>query len=65
MTDPGRFPGCTGCPFESWKIYTTPTTSQGNEILYNKISNYLKLLYDGGGHLLARSAGHLAGATAS
>ncbi len=49
MTDPGRFPGCTGCPFESWKIYTTPTTSQGNKILYNRISNYLQLLYDGGG----------------
>ena len=49
MTDPGRFPGCTGCPFESWKIYTTPTTSQGNRILDNKVSDYLKLLYDGGG----------------
>jgi hypothetical protein len=49
MTDPGRFPGCTGCPFESWKIYETPTTSEGNRILYNKVSDYLKVLYDGGG----------------
>ena len=49
MTDPGRFPGCTGCPFESWKTYTTPTTSRGNKILYNKISDYLKVAYDGGG----------------
>ena len=49
MTDPGRFPGCTGCPFESWKLYTTPTTSEGNRILYNKISDYLKVAYDGGG----------------
>jgi hypothetical protein len=49
MTDPGRFPGCTGCPFESWKIYKTPTTSEGNRILDNKVSDYLKLLYDGGG----------------
>jgi hypothetical protein len=49
MTDPGRFPGCTGCPFEHWMIYTTPTTSQGNKILYNKVSDYLKVLYDGGG----------------
>jgi hypothetical protein len=49
MTDPGRFPGCTGCPFEDWKLYTTPTTSQGNKIIDNKISDYLQLLYDGGG----------------
>ena len=49
MTDPGRFPGCTGCPFEDWKIYTTPTTSKGNRILYNEISDYLKVAYDGGG----------------
>ena len=49
MTDPGRFPGCTGCPFESWKTYTTPTTSKGNKILYNEISDYLKVAYDGGG----------------
>jgi hypothetical protein len=49
MTDPGRFPGCTGCPFESWKIYKTPTTSEGNRILDNKVSDYLQLLYDGGG----------------
>ncbi len=49
MTDPGRFPGCTGCPFENWTIYTTPTTSMGNQILYNKVYDYLKLLYDGGG----------------
>jgi hypothetical protein len=49
MTDPGRFPGCTGCPFENWKIYTTPTTSKGNKILDNKVSDYLKVLYDGGG----------------
>ena len=49
MTDPGQFPGCTGCPFQHWKVYTTPTTSQGNQILYNKVSDYLKLLYDGGG----------------
>ncbi len=49
MTDPGRFPGCTGCPLENWKIYDTPTTSKGNKILYNKISDYLKVAYDGGG----------------
>ena len=49
MTDPGRFPGCTGCPFEDWKIYTTPTTSQGNQILDNQVSDYLQVLYDGGG----------------
>ncbi len=49
MTDPGRFPGCTGCPFEDWQIYTTPTTSTGNKILYNEISDYLKVAYDGGG----------------
>jgi hypothetical protein len=49
MTDPGRFPGCTGCPYQNWKIYRTPTTSQGNKILDNKVSDYLKLLYDGGG----------------
>jgi hypothetical protein len=49
MTDPGRFPGCTGCPYENWKIYTTPTTSQGNRILDNRVSDYLQLLYDGGG----------------
>lgn len=49
MTDPGRFPGCTGCPFEDWKIYNTPTTSRGNRILNNDISDYLKVLYDGGG----------------
>jgi hypothetical protein len=49
MTDPGRFPGCTGCPFEDWKVYTTPTTSQGNRIVDNQVSDYLKVLYDGGG----------------
>jgi hypothetical protein len=49
MTDPGRFPGCTGCPFQDWKIYRTPTTSQGNRILDNQVSDYLQLLYDGGG----------------
>jgi hypothetical protein len=49
MTDPGRFPGCTGCPYQEWKTYTTPTTSRGNRILDNEISNYLQLLYDGGG----------------
>jgi hypothetical protein len=49
MTDPGQFPGCTGCPFQHWKIYKTPTTSQGNKIVYNRVSNYLKRLYDGGG----------------
>jgi hypothetical protein len=49
MTDPGQFPGCTGCPFEKWKTYTTPTTSRGNKILYNKVTDFLKVLYDGGG----------------
>ena len=49
MTDPGRFPGCTGCPLENWKIYETPTTSKGNKILFNEISDYLKVAYDGGG----------------
>ena len=49
MTDPGQFPGCTGCPFQHWKIYKTPTASQGNRIVANKVSNYLKRLYDGGG----------------
>jgi hypothetical protein len=49
MTDPGRFPGCTGCPFQNWKIYHTPTTSQGNRIVGNLVFDYLQLLYDGGG----------------
>lgn len=49
MTDPGSFPGCTGCPFEKWKVYNTPTTSRGNRILYNKVTDFLKVLYDGGG----------------
>jgi hypothetical protein len=49
MTDPGRFPGCTGCPFQDWRIYTTPTTSRGNRILNNKVYDFLKVLYDGGG----------------
>ena len=49
MTDPGRFPGCTGCALQHWKIYTAPTTSKGNRIIDNKVSGYLKLLYDGGG----------------
>jgi hypothetical protein len=49
MTDPGSFPGCTGCPYEKWKVYNTPTTSKGNKILYNEISDFLNVLYDGGG----------------
>ena len=49
MTDPGQFPGCTGCPFQKWRVYETPTTSRGNRIIGNRISNYLQLLYDGGG----------------
>ena len=49
MTDPGRFPGCTGCTLEHWRIYTAPTTSRRNRIIDNKVSGFLKLLYDGGG----------------
>ena len=49
MTDPGQFPGCTGCPFQHWRVYDTPTTSRNNRIVGNKISNYLQVLYDGGG----------------
>jgi hypothetical protein len=49
MTDPGRFPGCTGCPYEDWKTYTTPTTSLGNRITDNTVTDFLQVLYDGGG----------------
>jgi hypothetical protein len=49
MTDTPQFPGCTGCPYQQWQVYTTPTTSRGNRIVDNRISDYLKVLYDGGG----------------
>jgi hypothetical protein len=49
MTDTPQFPGCTGCPYQQWQAYTTPTTSRGNRIVDNRISDYLKVLYDGGG----------------
>jgi hypothetical protein len=49
MTDPGRFPGCTGCPYQDWKTYTTPTTSLGNRVTDNTVTGFLQVLYDGGG----------------
>ena len=45
---PGPVPWLHQFPFRAGS-YTTPTTSQGNRILDNKVSDYLKVLYDGGG----------------
>lgn len=49
LVDPGGFLGVPGATPGVWGNYTTPTASQGNRIEYNRVSNFLSTLWDGGG----------------
>lgn len=49
LLDPGGFLGAPGATQGQWGNYTTPTASRGNRIEYNRISNFLGALWDGGG----------------
>lgn len=49
LVDPGSYLGLPGAVPGQWGNYTTPTPSLGNRIEYNRISNYLMKLWDGGG----------------
>ncbi len=49
LVDPGSFPGLPGAKLGEWGIYATDTPSLGNRIAYNRITNYLSKLWDGGG----------------
>jgi hypothetical protein len=48
LLDEGSFPGLPGATQGMWGQYTTPSTSRGNMILYNRIRNFLGELWDGG-----------------
>lgn len=48
LLDKGMFPGVSGAARGQWGTYTTPTPSNGNQITYNRISNFLNVLWDGG-----------------
>lgn len=48
LVDPGSFPGLPGAYSGEWGNYTTPTASQGNIIVHNRIENFLMELWDGG-----------------
>lgn len=49
LVDPGSFLGLPGAKVGDWGIYATQTPSLGNRISYNRITNYLTKLWDGGG----------------
>jgi hypothetical protein len=48
LLDPGGFLGLPGAVPGQWGNYTTPTTSQGNRILNNRIRRFLNAVWDGG-----------------
>jgi hypothetical protein len=48
LLDPGSFPGLPGARSGEWGTYDTPTTSRGNQILRNRIEDFLNVLWDGG-----------------
>ncbi|MBM4266236.1 MAG: hypothetical protein FJ144_06450 [Deltaproteobacteria bacterium] len=48
LYDPGSFPGIPGAVSGQWGTYDTPTTSLGNEIVNNRIQDYVQELWDGG-----------------
>lgn len=49
LLDPGGFLGLPNATQGEWGSYTTPTASQGNQIVGNRITNFLGTLWDGGG----------------
>jgi hypothetical protein len=54
LVDPGRYLGLPGAEqmiesqIQRWGVYDTPTTSNGNRILHNRIQRFLTKLWDGG-----------------
>ncbi len=48
LLDPGGFVGVPGGTPNMWGIFNTPSASQGNQILNNKIQYFLEKLWDGG-----------------
>jgi hypothetical protein len=48
LLDPGEFPGLPGAVPGQWGVYGKPTASAGNRIVDNRITGFLKVLWDGG-----------------
>ncbi len=48
LLDEGSFAGVPGGTPGMWGWWTTPSTSRGNRIVHNRISNFLNKLWDGG-----------------
>lgn len=48
LLDPGGFLGLPNAVPGQWGTYTTPTTSEGNRIVGNRIRGFLEVLWDGG-----------------
>ena len=48
LIDPGSFPGLPNATSGMWGTYTTPSAAHGNQILNNRIQNFLEQLWDGG-----------------
>jgi hypothetical protein len=48
LYDPGSFLGLPGATPNMWGTYTTPTASQGNIVVGNRIERFLGVLWDGG-----------------
>jgi hypothetical protein len=48
LMDPGHFIGYSGAEHDAWPVFDTPTSSQGNRVLDNRIRRFLLTLWDGG-----------------
>ncbi len=48
LLDPGGFGGLPHATPYEWGVFDTPSAALGNQILHNKIQNFLEKLWDGG-----------------